>query len=89
MEWRVTKREKLIARIVARPPTARFSDVRALLEDFGYSLDRTKGSHHTFVRTGEFPIVVPVHDKTVKRVYLVAICERLGIGSSETADAHE
>lgn len=35
-------REKLIERIRARPVEADFSDVEALLEMFGWSLDRIK-----------------------------------------------
>lgn len=76
----MTQRERLIARIRARPPEADFEDVRRLLEDFGWRLARQRGSHVTFTKEGESPIVVPQHHgRKVKRVYLTLICERLGL----------
>ena len=56
----MSKREKFIARIRARPPETDFDDVRCLLEYFGWFLDRVRGSHFTFVKEGEFPLTVPV-----------------------------
>jgi predicted RNA binding protein YcfA (HicA-like mRNA interferase family) len=75
----VARRDKLIRKIYARPPQARFSDVSALLIDFGWGQDRQKGSHVTFVKPGELPITVPVHDGNVGRVYLSSICDQLDI----------
>jgi predicted RNA binding protein YcfA (HicA-like mRNA interferase family) len=71
------RRETLVRRICARPPEARFSTVAALLAEFGWSQDRQRGSHVTFVKSGEFPITVPVHDDKVGQVYLASICRRL------------
>ena len=79
----MTKRDKLIERIRRRPPSAAFSDVRNLLEDFGWTLARTTGSHATFTKPGEYPIVVTVHDKRVKRGYLNDICARLGLDADD------
>lgn len=76
----VTQRERLVARIRARPPEADLGDVRRLLEEFGWRLARQRGSHVTFTKEGEYPIVVPQHHgRKVKRVYLARICERLGL----------
>ncbi len=76
----MSKREKLIDHIRARPPEADFNDVRCLLEHHGWSLDREKGSHTVFVKMGEFPIIVPKSGgHKVKRTYLDQICERLGL----------
>jgi predicted RNA binding protein YcfA (HicA-like mRNA interferase family) len=76
----VARRDRLIAKIRARPPEADYDDVRRLLEEFGWSLDRRKGSHVTFVKPGGMPITVPiVHGRKVKRVYLTLLCERLGL----------
>lgn len=76
----MTTREKLIARICARPSEADASDVRALLEDFGWTLKRQRGSHQVFAKPGEFPLIVPlVQGRRVKRVYLDEIIERLGL----------
>jgi len=72
--------EKLIARMRARPPEADFDDVRRLLEAFGWTLDRIRGSHCHFVKTGEPPLTIPKHGgQKVKRTYVVLICQRLGL----------
>lgn len=76
----MTKREKLVDRIRARPPDADADDVIALLEDFGWTLKRQKGSHMIFVKDGAFPLSVPlVSGRRVKRTYLTKICELLGL----------
>lgn len=64
------RRDKLIQRIVARPPEASFADVRAVFEQAGWILHRTKGSHHIFVKEGERSMTIPVVDgRRVKRTY--------------------
>lgn len=74
----MARRDKLIERIRARPVEADFSDVKALLELFGWTLMRTKGSHHTFRRDGERSITVStVHGRTVLNYQLDQICDRL------------
>ncbi len=76
----MTKREKLIERIRARPVEADFSDVKALLEMFGWALKRTKGSHHTFRKDGERSLTIStVHGRTVMGYQLEQICFRLGL----------
>ena len=76
----MTQRDKLVARIKARPPRARYSDVRALLEAFGWSVDRQDGSHVTFVKDGERSLTIAlVKGRSVKAVYLAKICDQLGI----------
>ena len=74
----MSQRDKLIARIVARPPIADFYDVRRVLELFGWEQARQSGSHVSFVKAGERPIIIPLQSgRKVKRVYLDQICERL------------
>lgn len=76
----MTRRQKLVARICGRPPEADFGDVRNLLEDYRWILSRESGSHVTFTKRGESPIVVPkVGGRRVKRAYLVMIIDRLGL----------
>ncbi|WP_040667607.1 type II toxin-antitoxin system HicA family toxin [Nitrolancea hollandica] len=76
----MSKREKLIDRIRARPPEADFNDVRCLLEYFGWSFDRIRRSHTMFVKEDEDPIVVPKRGgRKVERFYLNMIYERLGL----------
>lgn len=75
----MSRRQKLIERIRRRPPDAGFEDVRLLLEQFGWKHARTEGSHVTFIKTDEIPIVVPIHKRKVKRRYLDNLCDRLGL----------
>jgi predicted RNA binding protein YcfA (HicA-like mRNA interferase family) len=75
----MTKRDKLVERIRQRPAVASFSDVRSLLELFGWEHASTKGSHARFTKAGERSITIPSHGGKVKRVYLDQICDRLGL----------
>lgn len=79
----MSQRQKLIQRIRRRPPEASFHDVRSLLKQFEWEHSRTVGSHFTFTKAGEFPIVVPVHNQKVGRRYLDTICDRLGLDQQE------
>lgn len=72
--------EKLKDKIRARPPEARFDDVRKLLEAFGYEAQRQRGSHVVFTKPLARSITVPiVGGRKVKRTYLVKLCELLGL----------
>jgi predicted RNA binding protein YcfA (HicA-like mRNA interferase family) len=75
----MNQQEKLRDRIRARPSQATFNDVRRLLEIEGWTIKNQRGSHVTFGKQGEFPIVVVRHDEKVKRGYLDMICQRLGL----------
>jgi predicted RNA binding protein YcfA (HicA-like mRNA interferase family) len=48
----------------------RFPEVRRILERKGYVLARIRGSHHMFIKPGEFPVSVPVHQGKVKSIYV-------------------
>jgi predicted RNA binding protein YcfA (HicA-like mRNA interferase family) len=74
----VTRLEKLIERIKARPPEADFADVERLLTEFGYQKKRQEGSHVAFKKPGAPTVIVPVvRGRKVKRAYLDQICELL------------
>lgn len=75
----MSQRDKLIARVQARPPEAVFGDVRRLLELFGWRLARQNSSHVTFTRDGKIIGLALVSGRRVKRVYLDIVCERLGL----------
>ncbi|MEX0749931.1 MAG: type II toxin-antitoxin system HicA family toxin [Dehalococcoidia bacterium] len=77
----MSKSDKLIERIKARPPEAAFEDVRRVLELHGWVEGRKSGSHVAFRKgKGEGTIVIPVmKGRKVKRVYLDIIIERLGL----------
>jgi predicted RNA binding protein YcfA (HicA-like mRNA interferase family) len=48
----------------------RFSEVRKILENKGYTLTRISGSHHVFTKPGELPVSIPVHKGKVKSYYV-------------------
>lgn len=81
----MSRRDKLIERIRQRPPTAKFDDVRLIFEAYGWTHDRTSGSHQLFTKPGERTLPVPVHSDVVKRVYLDRICDLLGLDSEDEA----
>ena len=76
----MSRRDKLIEKIKARPPEASFADVHALLEDFGWRIGRHKGTHVTYVKEGEHSITITAEGgRRVKRTYLTLLCDRLGL----------
>ncbi len=49
--------------------TVPFREERRRLDEAGYKLARVSGSHHIFIRAGDKPISIPVHNGKIKRVY--------------------
>jgi predicted RNA binding protein YcfA (HicA-like mRNA interferase family) len=52
------------------PSDVRYSEVKKLLESNGWHLDRIRGSHHVFTRPGKRNIIIPIHGKNVRYVYV-------------------
>lgn len=75
----MSQRDTLIARIRRRPPQVEFSDVEQVLELFGWTCTRQKGSHRAFTMPGQPTLIVPIKQGKVARVYLDQICDRLGL----------
>jgi predicted RNA binding protein YcfA (HicA-like mRNA interferase family) len=65
----MSKREKLRARLKNNPTDVTFADLRTLLEQEGFLLDRVTGSHHVFTKD-ETTFVVPVHNNRIKTIYV-------------------
>lgn len=70
----MSKREKLRERLKNNPNNVTFSEIRKLLEQEGFALDRITGSHHIFVKD-EITFVVPVHNNKVKTIYVRRVIE--------------
>jgi predicted RNA binding protein YcfA (HicA-like mRNA interferase family) len=79
----VSKKDKRVKTLLKFPNTMRFSDVRGVLEEHGYTLERTKGSHHTFTKKNALTITVPVHKNSVKIDYLKIIAKTLNLKEEE------
>lgn len=74
--------ERSLERLRVRPPEADFTDVRRVLEAYGWTQTRQRGSHVSFTKAGEMPLVTPLKNaRKVKRAYVEQICERLGLDS--------
>jgi predicted RNA binding protein YcfA (HicA-like mRNA interferase family) len=52
------------------PSEKRFAGIRRLLERDGWTLERIRGSHHTFKKPGSRNILIPVHGGKVKPFYV-------------------
>jgi predicted RNA binding protein YcfA (HicA-like mRNA interferase family) len=70
----MSKREKLRERLKNNPNNATFSEIRKLLEQEGFTLDRITGSHHIFTKD-DITFVVPVHNKKVKTIYVKRVLD--------------
>ena len=68
----MTKREKRLRKLRQNPKNVSFDDLRTVLEDFGFELVRSSGSHHSFniVIDGEPRLFVVPYRRTVKPVYV-------------------
>ena len=68
--------EKLIAKIKSLDNNMRFSELRRVLESYGYVMrSPSKGSSHmTFRKAGRRPITIPTHEP-IKKVYVLLVKE--------------
>lgn len=70
----MTKKERLFERIKNNPRNVRFSDLRSLLKEEDFLLERITGSHHIF-KKDKYIFVIPVHNDKVKTVYVKKVIE--------------
>ena len=63
--------EKLLARILTLSSDLRFSELRRVLEEYGYEMKQpgSGGSLFTFRKPGCMPITIPKHEP-IKKVYV-------------------
>ena len=59
----MSKWEKLLSRIISLPNDMRFSELKKILESFGYTMHSPKSgsSHFTFRKQGKNPITISKH----------------------------
>jgi antitoxin HicB len=54
--------------------------MRRVLQEYGWTYDRMRGSHAAFTKAGERTLIIPtVSGRHVKRPYVVLVLERLGL----------
>lgn len=68
--------EKLLSKILSLSKEMRFSELRKVLEHYGYQMNAPKGgsSHYTFRKKGYYPITIPKHEP-IKKVYVEMVKE--------------
>jgi predicted RNA binding protein YcfA (HicA-like mRNA interferase family) len=64
-----SRKWKLKRKIEQNPKNVSFNDLETLLESFGFTVRKGKGSHHVFKRPGCYPLTVPFN-RPVKSVYV-------------------
>ena len=79
----MSKRDKVKARILARPPELDFEELRDFLvaEGWLWRPPRGGGSHHFFSKPGvrETLLIPTVGGRKVKRTYIVEVIKALGL----------
>ena len=68
------RKQKLLRRLKNNPKEATFDDIRTLLSQEGFRIERIAGSHHIFKKAG-VTFVIPVHANRVKSVYVKRVIE--------------
>lgn len=68
------RKRKLLDRLKNSPAGVTFGDIRTLLLQEGFRLERVTGSHHIFKRS-DVTFVIPVHSNRVKSVYVKRVIE--------------
>jgi predicted RNA binding protein YcfA (HicA-like mRNA interferase family) len=68
--------DKLISRILSLSKDLRFTELKKVLEEYGYEMKAPRGgsSHYTFRKTGCTPITIPKHEP-IKKVYVEMVKE--------------
>lgn len=68
----MSKRKKRLEKIRQNPRNVSFEDLRKLLEDYGFSLERSSGSHHSFKVSinKEYVLFVVPYRRPIKLVYV-------------------
>ena len=80
----MTRLEKLIERLRARPPELDHQEVAAILQAFGWTMTRQRGSHVSYTKKGERTISIPLRSgRKVRRAYLDLICKQLRLDDEE------
>jgi len=78
----MSKKEKLLQKMLAEPPEITFGEFESFMEMHGWVKDRQKGSHAIFInQTGEMLTVPQKHGRMVKRTYIILALKQLGLES--------
>jgi predicted RNA binding protein YcfA (HicA-like mRNA interferase family) len=73
----VSPHQKLRAKVLSVPVEMRFSEIKQVLEDAGWTHSRTVGSHHQFTKPGMRTLVVPEHGGKVKQATIRQVAKNV------------
>ena len=65
--------KKSIQKLFSLPTEMRIAEIETILAHFGYRLVNINGSHFQFKNHASMKITIPVHNSSVKKVYLKII----------------
>lgn len=67
----MSKWDKLLGKITSLSKDVRFSELRKILENYGYVMNnpRSGSSHYTFRKAGKMPITIP-KDEPINLAYV-------------------
>ena len=65
----MSKKQKLLKKLLRKPKDLRFEELERIILMCGYRLDRSKGSHFSYVREGHLPLIIP-RNSPVKSCYI-------------------
>lgn len=65
----MSKRKKLLERIIGKPKDLRFDELDKILGHCGFELDHTTGDHAIYTKLGYRPLTIP--RKTPVKSYLI------------------
>lgn len=65
----MSRKEKLLRRLLGLPKDLRFDELEKILLWSGYTLDRTQGSHAMYVKAGYPTLTIPI--KSPVKSYLI------------------
>ncbi len=67
---------KRIKKLFESPKDVEYDQIKYILQNFGYTEHKGKGSHCVFRKKNEYPITIPKH-KPLKRVYIREVIKML------------
>ena len=81
----MSKWDKLLERITSLSNDIRFTEIKKILESYGYVMNQPSGgsSHYTFRKAGHMPITIPKHEP-IKKIYVLLVREII-----KSEDNHE
>ncbi len=87
----MSKWEKRLQKLRQNPKDVSFEDLRAVLEDYGFKLTRSSGSHHSFTVTidGQPRVLVVPFRRPVKSIYVreaLNLIDRVRVSQEEDED---